>query len=400
MGTTLVVQKFGGSSVADAQKILGVAARIAKRVDAGFKLIIVVSAMGKSTDGLIKLAKEVSPDPDPREYDMLLSTGEQVSVSLVSMALKDLGVKSKSLNAFQAGIKTTKSHTQAKILHFDTDYLKEQLKEYDVLVVTGFQGVTEDWEITTLGRGGSDTSAVALASALGVDCEIYSDVAGIYTTDPKLHPNAKKLKQVSYDEMLEMASLGAKVLHSRSVEIAKKFNINLYCGSTFSDEEGSYVVNEDILIEEPVVTGCSVTENETQVIIKKLPVDYSIVQNLFERVAAEGLNVDMISMINTGDELVVSFTVISEKIKDLDAAITRSLSGIDTHVVEYHSDYLKLSVVGIGMKSEGGVAATFFRALKNIPVKLVTTSEIKISCLIDKQFKEEAVKNIVNAFNL
>ncbi|MCA0387197.1 MAG: aspartate kinase [Bacteroidetes bacterium] len=400
MGTTLVVQKFGGSSVADAQKILGVAARIAKRVDAGFKLIIVVSAMGKSTDGLIKLAKEVSPDPDPREYDMLLSTGEQVSVSLVSMALKDLGVKSKSLNAFQAGIKTTKSHTQAKILHFDTDYLKEQLKEYDVLVVTGFQGVTEDWEITTLGRGGSDTSAVALASALGVDCEIYSDVAGIYTTDPKLHPNAKKLKQVSYDEMLEMASLGAKVLHSRSVEIAKKFNINLYCGSTFSDEEGSYVVNEDILIEEPVVTGCSVTENETQVIIKKLPVDYSIVQSLFERVAAEGLNVDMISMINTGDELVVSFTVISEKIKDLDAAITRSLSGIDTHVVEYHSDYLKLSVVGIGMKSEGGVAATFFRALKNIPVKLVTTSEIKISCLIDKQFKEEAVNNIVNAFNL
>ena len=400
MGTTLVVQKFGGSSVAEAQKILGVAVRIAKRVDAGFKLIIVVSAMGKSTDGLIKLAKEVSPDPDPREYDMLLSTGEQVSVSLVSMALKDLGVKSKSLNAFQAGIKTTKSHTQAKILHFDTDYLKEQLKEYDVLVVTGFQGVTEDWEITTLGRGGSDTSAVALASALGVDCEIYSDVAGIYTTDPKLHPNAKKLKQISYDEMLEMASLGAKVLHSRSVEIAKKFNINLYCGSTFSDEEGSYVVNEDILIEEPVVTGCSVTENETQVIIKKLPVDYSIVQSLFERVAAEGLNVDMISMINTGDELVVSFTVISEKVKDLDAAITRSLSGIDTHVVEYHSDYLKLSVVGIGMKSEGGVAATFFRALKNIPVKLVTTSEIKISCLIDKQFKEEAVKNIVNAFNL
>ncbi|MBN8545105.1 MAG: aspartate kinase [Ignavibacteria bacterium] len=400
MGTTLVVQKFGGSSVADAQKILGVAARIAKRVDSGFKLIIVVSAMGKSTDGLIKLAREVSPDPDPREYDMLLSTGEQVSVSLVSMALKDLGVKSKSLNAFQAGIKTTKSHTQAKILHFDTNFINEQLKEYDVLVVTGFQGVTEDWEITTLGRGGSDTSAVALASALGVDCEIYSDVAGIYTTDPKLHPNAKKLKQVSYDEMLEMASLGAKVLHSRSVEIAKKFNINLYCGSTFSDEEGSYVVNEDILIEEPVVTGCSVTENETQVIIKKLPVDYSIVQNLFEKVAAEGLNVDMISMINTGDELVVSFTVISEKVKDLDAAITRSLSGIDTHVVEYHSDYLKLSVVGIGMKSEGGVAATFFRALKNIPVKLVTTSEIKISCLIDKQFKEEAVKNIVNAFNL
>ncbi len=400
MGSRLVVQKFGGSSVADAQKIVGVATRIAKRVDAGFKLIIVVSAMGKTTDGLVKLAKEVSPSPDPREYDMLLSTGEQVSVSLVSMALKDLGVKSKSLNAFQAGIKTTKSHTRAKILHFDTEYLLEQLGEHDVLVVTGFQGVTEDWEITTLGRGGSDTSAVALASALGIDCEIYSDVAGIYTSDPKLHPTAKKLKQVSYDEMLEMASLGAKVLHSRSVEIAKKFNINLYCGSTFSDEEGSYVVNEDILIEEPVVTGCSVTENETQVIIKKLPVDYSIVQDLFGSVAAEGLNVDMISMINTGEELVISFTVISEKIKDLEAAVNRSLSGIDTHVIEYHPDYLKLSVVGIGMKSEGGVAATFFKALKNIPVKLVTTSEIKISCLIDKQFKDEAVKNIVNAFNL
>ncbi len=264
----IVVQKYGGSSVADPEKIKKVASRISLKVNKGYKVIIVVSAMGKSTDGLIKLAKEVSANPDPRELDMLLSTGEQVSVSLLSMALNDLGLRSKSLNAFQAGIRTTGDFNEAKILNFDSEKILGLLEGNDTLVITGFQGITDEGEMTTLGRGGSDTSAVALAAALKIDCEIYSDVAGIYTTDPRIYPAAKKIKFIAYDEMLEMASLGAKVLHSRSVEIAKKFDIKIYCGSTFVDEEGSYVVNENIIIEEPVVTGCSVVENETQVYIK------------------------------------------------------------------------------------------------------------------------------------
>jgi aspartate kinase len=347
----IVVQKYGGSSVADADKIKNVALRISEKVKKGYKVIIVVSAMGKSTDGLVKLAKEISSTPDPRELDMLLSTGEQVSVSLLSMALKEIGLRCKSLNAFQAGIRTTDEH-------------------------------------------------IALAAALKVDCEIYSDVAGIYSIDPRLYPAAKKRKFIAYDEMLEMASLGAKVLHSRSVEIAKKFNIKIYCGSSFINEEGSYVVNENIIIEEPVVTGCSVVENETQVFIKNLPVDYRLVKSIFEKTATEGLNVDMISIINTDSNLVVSFTIIESKREQMENALNKVFEGLDSHEIEFHTGYLKLSVVGIGMRSGIGVASSFFHALEDIPIKLVTTSEIKISCLIESKYKQQAVDAIVKEFNL
>lgn len=396
----IVVQKYGGSSVADPEKIRNVASRIAIKVNKGYKVIIVVSAMGKSTDGLINLAKQVSANPDPRELDMLLSTGEQVSVSLLSMALNDLGLRSKSLNAFQAGIRTTDDFNEAKILNFDSQKILGLLEELDTLVVTGFQGVTDEGEMTTLGRGGSDTSAVAMAASLKVDCEIFSDVAGIYTIDPRLYPAAKKIKLIAYDEMLEMASLGAKVLHSRSVEIAKKFDIKIYCGSSFIDEEGSYVVNEDIIIEEPVVTGCSIVENETQVYIKNLPVDYKLVQSVFEKTATEGLNVDMISIINTGDNLVVSFTIIESKRKQLEDALDNLFKDMDTYEVKFYKGFIKLSVVGIGMRSGIGVASTFFKALEDIPIRLVTTSEIKISCLIESKYKQKAVDAIVKEFSL
>jgi aspartate kinase len=396
----IVVQKYGGSSVADADKIKNIASKIYEKVKGGYKVIIVVSAMGKSTDGLINLAKQISFHPDPRELDMLLATGEQVSVSLLSMALKELGLRSKSLNAFQAGIKTTDDHNEAKILSFDSEKILMLLEDLDSLVVTGFQGVTESGEMTTLGRGGSDTSAVALAAALQVDCEIYSDVAGIYSIDPRLYPAAKKRKFIAYDEMLEMSILGAKVLHSRSVEIAKKFDIKIYCGSSFINEEGSYVVNENIIIEEPVVTGCSVVENETQVFIKNLPVDYRIVTSIFEKTAAEGLNVDMISIINTDSNLVVSFTIIESKREQMENALNKVFEGMLSHEIEYHTGYVKLSVVGIGMRSGIGVASSFFRALQDIPIKLVTTSEIKISCLIEAQHKEQAINAIVKEFNL
>ncbi len=393
----IIVQKYGGSSVADTLKIKNVAKKIASKIEGGTKLVVVVSAMGKTTDNLIKLAKEITEEAVPREMDMLLTTGEQVSASLLSISLNDIGIKSKSLNAFQAEIMTTGDFTQARIKNLKTTKLKKLLKENDAIIVTGFQGITEEGEITTLGRGGSDTSAVALAAALKAKCEIYSDVAGIYTTDPRLHPGAKKLKYVTYDEMLEMSSLGAKVLHSRSVEIAKKFGITIYCGSTFSDEEGSFVMKKNI--EQPVVSGLSVMDNQTQVTLSNLPLDFNLVQQIFEKVAKEGLNVDMISVIsNTG--LNISFTVIEEKKSHVAKALSQILKDMKNMNVHYHSGFTKISIVGIGMKSSSGVASKYFKALEKIPVKLVTTSEIKISCLVEEKYKEKAVKALVEAFEL
>jgi len=395
----MVVQKYGGSSVADTGRIMNVAGRIEKKIQQNFRVVVVVSAMGKSTDNLIKLAKEITEYPEGREMDMLLTTGEQVSAALLSMALHTKHIKSISLNAFQAGIMTTDDHTQARIKSFDKEKILSFLKDYNVLVVTGFQGITEDGNLTTLGRGGSDTSAVALAADLGVNCEIYSDVPGIYTVDPKLHPKAKKLKYVTYDEMLEMASLGAKVLHSRSVEVAKKFGITIYCGSSMTDEEGSYVVSEDMMIEQPVVTGLSVMENQTQVTITNMAVDYDFALNVFEGVAKEGLNVDMISIIKPNGGLTVSFTIVEDKKEFLNNALSKFLKGFNGNIT-YQSGYVKVSVVGTGMKSSSGVASRFFKAMTGIPITLVTTSEIKISCLVEESYKQQAVDALVKEFQL
>ncbi len=396
----IVVQKFGGSSVADFDRIMNVARRIRKRVNQGNKLVVVVSAMGKTTDNLIKMVKQITEHPDARELDQLLATGEQVSAVMLSIALQKLKLKSKSLNAYQARIQTLGKYSEARITSFDKRRLLFLLKTNDVLVVTGFQGLTDEGDIATLGRGGSDTSAVALAASLNAPCEIYSDVAGIYTTDPKLYPAAKKAKLISYDDMLELAASGAKVLHGRSVEVAKRFNIPIYCGSSFSDEEGSYVVNEELMIEKSSVSGLSVMENQIHVVIKKLPVNYSYVRDIFRRVATSGLNVDMISIISDEDGISVSFTLIDEKKKRLDAALKRALRELRDYEIEYHAGFIKLTVVGVGMKSGIGVASDFFNALKNVPFKLVTTSEIKISCLIEKQYKLEAVNALVKKFKL
>lgn len=393
----IIVQKYGGSSVADTQKIIKVAQKVTERVNKGNKLVVVVSAMGKTTDNLISMAKEISANLIPRELDMLLTTGEQVSAALLAIALHDKGIPAKSLNAFQIGIMTTNNFNEARIKNLKVEKLQSALEENDAVIVTGFQGITDEGEITTLGRGGSDTSAVALAAALKAPCEIYSDVAGIYTTDPRLHPTARKLKAVTYDEMLEMASLGAKVLHSRSVEIAKKFGITLYCASTFSEEEGSYVTETNI--EQPVVSGLSVMDNQTQVIITNLPQDYTLVQKIFEHVATEGLNVDMISIISN-PLLNISFTVIEDKRTHMEEALAHLLKNFEELNIHYQSGYTKISIVGIGMRSSSGVAAGFFRAMNNIPVKLVTTSEIKISCLVEEQYKDEAIKSLTTFFNL
>lgn len=395
----VIVQKYGGSSVATTEKIKLIAEKI-KNKSAEQKHIVVVSAMGKTTDQLISLAKEISEKPVARELDMLLTTGEQVSASLLAIALNELGLKAISLNGFQAGILTTPDHLSARILSIDKDKFLTLLEDYDVIVVTGFQGVTEDNEITTLGRGGSDTSAVALAAELGFDVEIYSDVDGIYTTDPRIHPNAKKIKYISYDEMLELAGAGAKVLHSRSVEIAKKYNIKIYCAATFSNEEGSYVVNEELLIESPVVSGLSVMENQLQVSIKDLPLDYTLIHSIFEKISNSGFNVDMISIINYENSLAISFTIIKDLKSEILEMVHETLKDLDSYNVEYHKDFVKISIVGIGMKSATGVATRFFSALKNIPIRLVTTSEIKISALIESKYKQEAVDALVKEFQL
>ncbi len=330
--------------------------------------------------------------------DMLLTTGEQISVALLSMSLKQAGVHAISINAFQAGIMTTSDFNCARIKNFDIQKIKKLLLNYDVVVVTGFQGITDNGDLTTLGRGGSDTSAVALAAALEFNCEIYSDVKGIYTVDPKLHPAAKKLKSISYDEILEMANSGAKVLHDRSVEIAKKYGVVLYCAGTFSEEEGTYVMQTNI--EDPVVSGLSVMENQTRVVISNLPLDYKLVHKIFERVAKDGLNVDMISIIGIDEGLKLSFTVIQEYEKKLEDILEKFLIDFKNCNVTYEKGFTKVSVVGIGMKTSTGVASSFFKAMDSVPVKLVTTSDIKISCLIENRYKDDIVNALVKEFDL
>jgi len=394
----IVIQKYGGSSLADISKIKYVSAKIKRRVSEGKKLVVIVSAMGKTTDQLELLCREVSECPVPREKDMLFTTGEQVSAALMAMALNNIGVRALSQNAFQAEIITSSDHTRANIRKINAGKLKDNLKDYDVVIVTGFQGITESGDVTTLGRGGSDTSAVAIAAALGASCEIYSDFPGIFTTDPKLLPTAKILKQVSYAEMLEMAQLGAGVLHPRAVEIAKKYNVKLCCRGTFSDDNGSWVVSD--YIEQPVVTGLSVMEDQTQVTITGLLENHIIVNGIFNYLGVKQFNIDMISAVRLGNNnMTLSFTIVEndndilEVIQDL----KKEFCGCN---ITSKQHFVKVSVVGLGMRTEKGVASRFFKALSEIPIELITTSEIKISCLIHKNYKDGAIQLLAREFDL
>lgn len=397
----IIVQKYGGSSVADTQKIRNVAQKIKSKIDQGYKVVVVVSAMGKTTDNLISLAKEISKNPNPREMDMLLATGEQVSIALLSIALEEIGVPSKSFNAFQVGIKTTNQHAQARIKDIDDEIIFKEFVDHDAIIIAGFQGINEAWDITTLGRGGSDTTAVAFAAKLKCDCEIYSDVDGIYTCDPKIYPESKKLSYITYDDMLELASLGAKVLHSRSVEIAKKYDVKIYCASSFTDTEGTYVVkNLPEWLEEPVVTGATMEKNQTKITISNLPNDDILISEIFKRLSDLNVNVDMISLFSDEENTHLSFTVV----EDHEASMMNSLKELLGQDVKITNDgyYAKVSIVGVGMRSSSGVAAHFFSILSSLHVKpvLVTTSEIKISCLVDPAKAENVLKNVAKAFNL
>ncbi|MCD6462350.1 MAG: aspartate kinase [Thermotogae bacterium] len=398
----VIVQKYGGSSVANVERIRNVANRIMKKVNDRNKVVVVVSAMGKTTDELLTLAKQLTSSPHPRELDSLLVAGEQISAALLAMALLDMDVEARSMNAFQLGIMTTPHHFNARIMDINVENLMENLEKYDVVVVTGFQGVTPEGFLTTLGRGGSDTSAVAIAAKLGCTCEIYSDVAGIYSCDPRIYPLAKKLEYITYDEMLELASLGARVLHSRSVELAKKYGVVLYCASSFTEERGTYVVEKlPEWLEQPVVTGATMDERQCEITVTNLPARSSIVK-IFDGLSRKGLNVDMISVVEAQNGFHLSFTVTDESVKDVAKILEEILTNEDGWEMLVDPSVAKISVVGVGMRSSFGVASRFFNALERakIEFKTVTTSEIKISCLVPKSKARKALEVIAREFDL
>ncbi|WP_461833853.1 aspartate kinase [Desulfothermus sp.] len=400
----IIVQKFGGTSVAGLERMKQVKAKVEKKLKKGYKVVVVLSAMAGETDRLIKLAMEFSKKPDPAEMDVLLTTGEQVSVALFSMLLKDAGIKARSLLGFQIPIHTDKAYGKARILDIDTEKLIELLKTNDVLVVAGFQGCDFQQNLTTLGRGGSDTSAVALAAALNAElCEIYTDVDGVYTTDPNVCSNARKLPKIAYDEMLEMASMGAKVLQIRSVEFAKKYNVPIHVRSTFSDEPGTLVVKEDDVMESVLVSGIAYDKDQARITLTEVYDEPGVAAAIFEPLAAHNIVVDMIVQ-NPSHEgrTDITFTVSRKEMDDAIKIIERIKDQIGAKEVFYDKKVAKVSVIGVGMRNHSGVAAIAFRALKseNINILMISTSEIKISCLIEEKYTELAVRTLHEAFGL
>ena len=402
----IIVQKFGGSSVADTQKIKNVAKNVIKEKENGNDVVVVVSAMGKTTDGLVKLAREISENPSAREMDMLLSTGEGVSIALLAMAIQEQGYKALSLNAMQLGIFTEGVHQNARIKTIDTTRILEAFKEDKIVIVAGFQGITEAGEITTLGRGGSDTSAVAIAGALQAErCDIYTDVDGIYTADPRIVPNASMIKSVSYDEMLELARVGAKVLHPRSVETAMNVNMPVRVRSTFHPEnQGSLVITENIE-QMNHVRGVAADLSQVRVVFSCVPDIPGIAAKLFRRLSEENISVDMILQSyarrkNKSND--ITFTISSEDFKRAPKILEKIREEIGAIEVHINEDIAKISLVGAGMVDTPGIAATMFEAIANIGVniKMIATSEIKISCLVSRNEADACVKALCKAFGL
>ena len=400
---SLVVQKFGGTSVADSGKILAAARKAVRAHQNGHQVVMVVSAMGKNTDTLISLAAEINEKPPAREMDMLLSTGEQVSVALMAMAIDSLGYKAVSLTGAQIGIKTDSSHTKARIHSISTDRMKALLDEGNIVIAAGFQGIDDQFNITTLGRGGSDTTAVALAAVLGADqCEIYTDVDGIYTTDPRVLPEACLVPRVCYDEMLELASLGAGVMHSRSIEFGKKFNVPIHVRSSLSDGPGSLIV-DDADTAALVVSGAALTRNEAMISVKGVPDIPGTIHKIFAPVAAKKITVDMIVQnVSDDDTTSISFTVPREEADETVAVIQDTVKDLGGTLAPANKNVSKVSAVGLGMAHEAGVANRMFRALANADVNLeiITTSEIKISVLVDRESSLDALRTIHGEFAL
>ncbi len=396
----ILVHKYGGTSVGTTEKIKRIAKRVIAEKEKGNDMVVVVSAMGKTTDYLVEMSKEIAINPNKREMDLILSTGEQVSIALLSMAFQEFGYDAIALTGFQAGIKTYGPHTKNKILEIDDEKIKNYLKEGKVVVVAGFQGVNENGDITTLGRGGSDTTAVAIAAKLGCPCHIYTDVDGIYSVDPRLYKEAKKLDVISYEEMMEMASLGAGVMEPRAIEIGCKYNIPIYVASSINDVGGTYIKEYDEKMEGNIVTGLSVCDDILMVTVSHILYNLDHVATLFEKLAIENVNVDMISQTAPVDGYInVSFTapkddlfIIEKVMRDLEGKVEISIE----------NEITKISVVGIGMRNQSGVSGRLFRILADneISFRQVTTSEISISYTIDKKDKEKAVRALSNELNL
>ena len=399
----LVIKKFGGSSVADTERIFNVARRCIEDYNSGNDVVVVLSAMGKTTDGLIARAHEISAHPPKRELDMLLTTGEQVSVALMAMAIQSLGVPAVSLNAAQIRMKTTSAYGQAKLKRIDTERIKNELDARKIVVITGFQGINKFDDMTTLGRGGSDTTAVALAAVLHADaCEIYTDVDGVYTADPRIVPNARKLPEVSYDEMLEFASLGAKVLHNRSVEMAKRYNVQLVVLSSLVRTEGT-VVKESTKMEKMLVSGVAADKNTARISVIGVLDEPGIAFKVFNLLARHHINVDIIIQ-SVGQEgrKNISFTVARTDLQEAMTVLNENRESLTAQSVECAADVAKISIIGAGMTSNPGVAARMFEALysANINIRMIATSEIRITVLIDEKDTNRAMRVVHDAFSL
>jgi aspartate kinase len=400
----LIIQKYGGTSVGSTDKIKAVAQRVIRSHNQGHQVVVVLSAMSGETDRLVGMVREMQQIPDLREMDMILATGEQVTISLFAMAVKEAGYDAISLLGDQVRIRTNTMHTKARIKSIDTELIREHLGHGKIVTIAGFQGVTEEGDITTLGRGGSDTTAVALAAALNADaCEIFTDVEGVFTTDPNICSNARKIERISYDEMLELASLGAKVLDIRSVGLAKRYKVPLHVRSTFTENEGTWVVEEDKIMESMLVSGVTYNKNEARITITRVPDQPGVAAKIFLPISDAGIVVDMIIQ-NTraGDLTDMTFTVIRS---DYDRAM-RLLQDIadDIHAesVTGAQDIAKISIVGVGMRNHSGIASTMFHILakEGINIMMISTSEIKVSCIIEEKYTELAVRALHDAFAL
>ena len=399
----LIVKKFGGSSVADKERIFNVAKRCIEDYEAGNDVVVVLSAMGKTTDHLIEMARDINPKASKREMDMLLATGEQTSVALMSMAMQALGVSAVSLNAFQVIMHTTSAYSNAKFKRIDTERIFNELEQRKIVIITGFQGVNKYDDITTLGRGGSDTTAVALAAALHADaCEIYTDVEGVYTADPRVVPNAKKMKEITYDEMLELATLGAKVLHNRSVEMAKKYGVQLVVRSSLNNHEGT-IVREEVNMEKMLVSGVAADKNATRIAVIGLKDEPGIAFHLFNALAKYNINVDIIlQSVGRNGTKDISFTVAEDEADEAVAIIQKSFPKSEYNKIDEEKDVAKISIVGAGMMTHPGVAASMFEALYDagVNIKMISTSEIRVTVLIDEKYTEKALNAVHDKFAL
>ncbi len=401
---SVIVQKYGGTSVGDAERIRAVADRVATAREAGYDVVVVVSAMGDTTDDLLALANRITPQPEPRELDMLLTAGERIAMSLLAIAINARGCRAASYTGSQAGIITDTQHGRARIVEIRPKRIQESLEAGNVVIVAGFQGLSTNFDITTLGRGGSDTTAVALAAALGAEvCEIYTDVLGVFTADPRVVPGARKIDRISHEEMLELAAAGARVLQLRSVEYARRNDVSVHVRSAFVDEPGTWVVEEEPNMEQAIVSGVALDQDEAKVTLEEVPDRPGIAASIFKAVAAEGINVDMIVQnVSHEGKTDVSFTVPRDDLARLEAILAAVIQDVGAFRFATDGDVAKVSLVGAGMKTHPGVAADMFDALasEGINIQMISTSSIRISCIVRASDADRAVAAVHTRFGL